>query len=103
MPEKLRPLQDRVLVKPIPLADKTEGGIIIPDAAQQAPIVGVITAVGPGKGEGYPDMNLKIGEKVMYGRGAGFEITTELDGDILLLRAGDILGVIEDANADEEE
>jgi chaperonin GroES len=102
MPEKLRPLQDRVLVKPIPLSDRSEGGIIIPESAQQAPIVGTITAVGPGKGEGYPPMNLEVGQKVMYGRGAGFEITTELDGDILLLRAGDILGVIEQ-HSDEEE
>jgi chaperonin GroES len=93
----VRPLQDRVLVQPILEKEVRKGGIIIPDSAKEKPIEGRVKAVGEGKindkGE-RTKPEVKVGDKVLYGKYAGTEI--KIDGeDYLLLREDDILGVIE--------
>ena len=94
---KIRPLQDRVLVQPILEKEVMKGGIIIPDSAKEKPIEGRVKAVGSGKvredGVRTPP-ELKVGDKVLYGKYAGTEI--KVDGeDYLLMREEDVLGVIE--------
>lgn len=93
---KIRPLQDRVLVKPAEAKEEMKGGIIIPDTAKEKPQEGEIIAVGPGKrgddGKVHP-LEVKVGNVVIYGKYAGTEI--KIDGeDYLLMREDDILGVI---------
>jgi len=95
---KIRPLQDRVLVKRLEEAiEKTKGGIIIPDTAKEKPQQGKIIAVGKGKvnddGKLTP-LDVKVGDKILFGKYSGSEI--KLDGEEhLIMREEDILGVIE--------
>ena len=91
----IKPLSDRVLVKPEPAEDKTSSGIIIPDSAKEKPQKGTVVAVGPGKVENGNkiDMSVKDGDKVLYGKYAGTEITLD-DEDYLIMRESDILGVV---------
>lgn len=96
MASKIRPLQDRVIVKRVAEEAKTKGGIIIPDTAKEKPIEGEIIAVGPGKVEDGKriELSVKKGDRILFGKYAGTEI--KLDGDEhLILREDDILGVIE--------
>jgi chaperonin GroES len=96
MATKIRPLQDRVIVKRIAEEEKTKGGIIIPDTAKEKPIEGEVLAVGPGKIEDGKRMepSVKAGDRILFGKYAGTEV--KLDGeDRLILREDDILGVIE--------
>ena len=94
---KLRPLQDRILVKRIEEEEKTAGGIFIPDTAKEKPQRGEIVAVGNGKktedGKVIP-IDLKVGDKVLFGKYAGTDIKVE-GQDYLIMREDDILGVIE--------
>jgi chaperonin GroES len=94
---KLRPLQDRILVKRIEEQEKTAGGIYIPDTAKEKPVMGEIVSVGNGKktedGKVIP-VDLKAGDKVLFGKYAGTEVKVE-DGDYLIMREDDILGIIE--------
>jgi chaperonin GroES len=93
----IRPLQDRIIVKRINEEEKTAGGIIIPDTAKEKPQEGKVVAVGKGKiGEDgkVQKMDLKKGDKVLFGKYAGSEIT--MDGtEYLIMREDDVLGVIE--------
>lgn len=94
---KIRPLQDRLILKRVDEEEKTKGGIIIPDSAKEKPQEGQITAVGPGKvtddGKKIP-MEVKKGDRVLFSKYAGTEI--KIDGeDHLIMREDDILGVIE--------
>lgn len=94
---KIRPLQDRVIVKRVVEEEKTSGGIIIPDTAKEKPQEGKIIAVGKGKvgedGKVIP-MDVKVGDRILFGKYSGSEI--KLDGDEhLIMREEDILGVIE--------
>jgi chaperonin GroES len=94
---KIRPLQDRVIVKRVVEEEKTSGGIIIPDTAKEKPQEGKIVAVGKGKigddGKLTP-MDVKVGDRILFGKYSGSEI--KLDGDEhLIMREEDILGVIE--------
>jgi chaperonin GroES len=94
---KIRPLQDRVIVKRIEEEEKTAGGIIIPDTAKEKPQQGKIVATGKGKvnddGKLTP-LDVKIGDKILFGKYSGSEV--KLDGDeLLIMREDDILGVIE--------
>ncbi|MEI8259584.1 MAG: co-chaperone GroES [Deltaproteobacteria bacterium] len=93
---KIRPLQDRVLVKRIESEEKTKGGIIIPDTAKEKPIEGKVIAVGAGKvgedGKQRP-LDVKAGDRILFGKYAGTEV--KMDGDEhLILREEDILGVV---------
>ncbi len=89
---KVKPLADRVLVKPAPVEEKTAGGIIIPDTAKEKPLKGEVIAVGQGTKD--EEMVVKEGDKVLYGKYAGTEI--EIDGEAyLIMRQSDILAIIE--------
>ncbi len=94
---KIRPLNDRILVKRLEEEEKTAGGIIIPDSAKEKPAEGEIIAVGPGKlndaGERVA-VDLKEGDRVLFSKYGGTDV--KLDGeDYLIMREDDILGVIE--------
>ena len=98
MAMKIRPLQDRVIVKRIEdEAEKTKGGIIIPDTAKEKPQQGKIIAAGKGKvnDEGkLTPLDVKVGDRILFGKYSGSEI--KLDGEEhLIMREEDILGVIE--------
>ena len=87
----IKPLADRVLVKPAIAEEKTVGGIIIPDSAKEKPLKGNVIAVGNGTKD--EEMILKIGDKVLYGKYAGTEI--ELEGEqYLIMRQSDVLAII---------
>ncbi|MBR1809214.1 MAG: co-chaperone GroES [Paludibacteraceae bacterium] len=87
----VKPLADRVLIKPVAAEEKTVGGIIIPDTAKEKPLRGEVLAVG--KGTKDEEMVLKQGDQVLYGKYAGTEL--ELDGEkLLIMRQSDVLAVI---------
>lgn len=87
----MNPLEDRVLVKPAKAEEKTASGIIIPDSAKEKPQKGEVVAVGPGTKD--VDMQVKVGDVVLYGKYAGTELN--LDGDdFLVMRQADILGTV---------
>ena len=87
----MKPIHDRVVVKPAPAEEKTKGGIIIPDTAKEKPQRGEIIAVGPGK-EGNL-MTVQVGDIVLYGKYAGQELNHE-GSDYLIMREDDILVVL---------
>ena len=87
----IKPLADRVLIKPAAAEEKTVGGIIIPDTAKEKPLTGSVIAVGNGTKD--EEMVLKAGDNVLYGKYAGTEI--ELDGEnYLIMRQSDVLAII---------
>ena len=94
---KVRPLQDRVLVKRVESETRTAGGIIIPDTAKEKPLEGIVIAVGEGKrledgSRVAPEVS--VGERVLFGKYAGTEI--KVDGeDHMILKESDILGILE--------
>ena len=94
---KIRPLQDRVIVKRVKEEEKTKGGIIIPDSAKEKPIEGEIIAVGNGKANDKGEirkLDVKAGDRILFGKYSGTEV--KIDGEEhLILREDDILGVIE--------
>ena len=85
------PLHDRVIVKPAAAEEKTAGGIIIPDTAQEKPQRGTVIAAGPGKKD--EPVTVKAGDTVLYGKYGGTEITIQ-GGDYLIMRESDILAII---------
>jgi len=92
---KVSPLADRVVIKALEETEQTRGGLFIPDTAKEKPQQGEVIAVGPGR---YEDgklipMGVKVGDKVLYGKYAGTEVT--FDGDsFLILRESDVLAVV---------
>ena len=93
---KFRPLHDRVVVRRIEAQEKTKGGIIIPDTAQEKPQEGEVIAVGPGgrdeTGKLIP-IDIKTGDRVLFGKWSGTEV--KLDGEeLLIMKESDIMGVI---------
>ena len=93
---KLKPLSDRVVVKPEEAEETTASGIILPDTAKEKPQAGEIVAVGPGKVSDSGNsitMTLKVGDNVLYGKYSGTEITVAGD-DVLIMRESDILAVL---------
>ncbi len=88
----MKPINDRVVVKPAPADEKTKGGIIIPDTAKEKPQRGEIVAVGPGKDGN--EMTVSKGDIVLYGKYAGQEISWE-GTDYLIMREDDILVILE--------
>lgn len=94
---KIKPLQDRILVRRVEEESKTKGGIIIPDSAKEKPAEGIVVAVGEGKrtedGKRMtPD--IKEGERVLFAKYAGTEVKIE-DEEHLVMREDDVLGIIE--------
>lgn len=87
----IRPLADRVLIKPTPAEEKTISGIIIPDSAKEKPLKGTVLATGNGTKD--EEMVVKEGDNVMYGKYAGTEI--EIDGEkLIIMRQSHILAII---------
>jgi len=95
---KMRPLGDRVVVEPLEAETKTKGGIILPDSAKEKPQEGKVLAVGKGKfdesGKLIP-MEVKTGDKVLYGKYAGTEVTVD-EKQLMILREEDVLAIVED-------
>ena len=94
---KIRPLQDRVIIKRVAEEDKTKGGIIIPDSAKEKPAEGEVVAVGNGKvlEDGtVRKLDVKVGDRILFGKYSGNEIKIEGE-EHLILREEEILGVIE--------
>jgi len=92
----VKPLADRVIVRPIDPEEKKQGNIIIPDIAKEKPQEGEIIAVGPGKMSDSGSkvaMEVKKGDKVLYGKYSGTEVTIDGD-DYLIMRESDILAVL---------
>jgi len=92
----LKPLADRVIVKPSEAEEKTKGGIILPDTAKEKPIEGTVVSVGPGKvsDDGKTvKPEVKVGDKVLYGKYSGTEVTVEGE-EYLIMRESDIFAII---------
>jgi chaperonin GroES len=93
---QVKPLSDRVVVKPLDESEQMRGGLYIPDTAKEKPSQGEVVAVGPGKvsDEGARlEMDVKVGDKVLYGKYSGTDVT--LDGEeYLILRESDILAIV---------
>jgi chaperonin GroES len=94
---KIKPLHDRVIVKRVQEDEKTKGGIIIPDTAKEKPIMGTIIAVGSGKSEGKGEektpLDVKEGDKVLFSKYAGTEVT--IDGEEhLIMKEEDIIAIV---------
>ena len=96
---KFRPLHDRVVVRRISAEEKTKGGIIIPDTAQEKPQEGEIVAVGPGGRDESGKLikiDVKAGDRVLFGKWSGTEV--KLDGeDLMIMKEGDLMGVLDRA------
>ena len=88
---KIKPLADRVVIEPAAAEEKTAGGIIIPDTAQEKPQNGKVVAAG--KGTKDDPITVKVGDAVLYGKYAGTEITLE-GGEYIIMRESDILAVV---------
>ena len=87
----VKPLADRVLIEPAPAETKTVGGIIIPDTAKEKPLKGTVVAVGPGTKD--EDMQLKVGDVVLYGKYAGTELDVE-GQKYLIMRQSDVVAIL---------
>jgi len=94
---KFRPLHDRVVVRRLKQDEKTAGGIIIPDTAQEKPMEGEIIAAGPGarnEAGALVPLDVKIGDRVLFGKWSGTEV--KLDGEeLMIMKESDIMGIIE--------
>ena len=98
---KLRPLQDRVLIRRVEAEAKSAGGIFIPDTAQEKPMEGEVVAVGPGArdehGKLHP-LDVRTGDRVLFGKWSGTEV--KLDGeDLMIMKESDLMGVIDQGAA----
>ena len=94
---KFRPLHDRVVVRRIAAEEKTLGGIIIPDTAQEKPMEGEIVAAGPGARDEQGNivaLDVKAGDRVLFGKWSGTEV--KLDGEeLLIMKESDIMGIVD--------
>ena len=94
---KLQPLADRIVVKPLEAEDKTRGGIVLPDTAKEKPQEGKVVAAGKGKtldnGQ-VQSMEVKVGDRILYGKYSGSEITTTEGEELLIMREEDVLAII---------
>jgi len=93
----IQPLGDRIIVKPLEAEEKTKGGIVLPDTAKEKPQEGKVVAVGKGKikdnGEVQP-MEIKVGDRVLYGKYSGTEITTKDGEEYLIMREDDVFAIV---------
>lgn len=93
---KIKPLGDRIVIKPSAAEEKTKGGIILPDTAKEKPVVGEVVAAGPGRksddGKLVP-MEVKVGDKVLYGKYSGTEVTFDSQ-EYLIMRETDLFAVV---------
>ncbi len=95
---KLKPLEDRVIIKAVKEEEKTASGIVLPDTAKEKPMMGEVVAVGDGKwddeGKKRIPVDVKTGDKVIYGKYSGTEYKTTDGDELLILRASEILAVV---------
>ena len=94
---EIKPLGDRIVVKPLEAENKTKGGIVLPDTAKEKPQEAKVVAVGKGKmleNGTIQAPEVKVGDKVLYGKYYGNEITTKEGEELLILREEDILAII---------
>jgi chaperonin GroES len=93
---KIKPLGDRLVIKPVAPEERTKGGIILPDTAKEKPVVGEVVAVGPGRKSDdgkVISLEVKVGDKVLYGKYSGTEVT--VDGqELLIMRESDIFAIV---------
>jgi chaperonin GroES len=92
----LKPLADRVVVKPSVAEEKTKGGIIVPDTAKEKPVWGTVIAVGPGKVSDEGKLiapEVKVGDSVLYGKYSGTEVTIDSE-ELLIMRESDIFAIM---------
>ncbi len=98
---KFRPLHDRVLVERIDQSEKTAGGIIIPETAQEKPMEGRVVSAGPGarsEDGTISPLDVQVGDRVLFGKWSGTEV--KIDGaDLLIMKESDIMGIIEETAA----
>ncbi|MCU0665923.1 MAG: co-chaperone GroES [Candidatus Omnitrophica bacterium] len=93
----IKPLGDRVVIKPLEAEAKSKGGILLPDTAKEKPQEGKVVAVGKGKtmdNGNIASLEVKVGDKVLYGKYSGNEITTKEGEELLIMREEDILAII---------
>jgi chaperonin GroES len=94
---KFRPLHDRVVIRRLSAEEKTSGGIIIPDTAQEKPMEGEVVAVGPGARNEQGQivaLDVKAGDRILFGKWSGTEV--KLDGEeLLIMKESDVMGIIE--------
>ncbi|HEY4644334.1 MAG TPA: co-chaperone GroES [Bacteroidota bacterium] len=99
--EKLRPLADRIVIRPAEAEEKTKGGIILPDTAKEKPVKGEIVAAGPGKttedGKRIP-LEVKVGDQVLYGKYSGTEVTIDSE-ELLIMRESDVFAILSNGKA----
>ncbi|MDP2905463.1 MAG: co-chaperone GroES [Candidatus Omnitrophota bacterium] len=94
---EIKPLGDRVVIKPLEAENKTKGGILLPDTAKEKPQEGKVIAVGKGKALDNGSVSVpevKAGDKVLYGKYSGNEITTKEGEELLIMREDDFLAII---------
>src|SRR6202011_1346681 len=101
IPMKFRPLHDRVVIRRLSAEEKTSGGIIIPDTAQEKPMEGEVVAVGPGARNEQGQivaLDVKAGDRILFGKWSGTEV--KIDGeDLLIIKESDIMGIIQGSAA----
>lgn len=93
---KMKPLADRVIIKPLEAEEKTKGGIILPDTAKEKPVEGTIVAAGPGRKTDDGKviaMDVKVGDTVLYGKYSGTDVTIEGE-EYLIMRESDIFAIV---------
>lgn len=93
----IQPLADRIIVKPLEAEEKTKGGIVLPDTAKEKPQEGKVVAVGKGKvteDGNVRSLELKKGDRVLYGKYSGTEISTKDGEDLLIMREDDVFAVV---------
>jgi chaperonin GroES len=93
----IKPLADRVIVKPLAAEEKTKGGIVLPDTAKEKPQEGKVLAVGKGKVSDngtIQALEVKVGDHVLYGKYSGSEITTRDGEEVMIMREDDILAIV---------
>ncbi len=94
---EIKPLADRIVVKPLEAEEKSKGGIVLPETAKEKPQEGKVVAVGKGKvlnnGQVHP-LELKVGDRILYGKYSGNEINTKDGDELLIMREDDVLAVI---------
>ena len=93
----LQPLADRIIVKPLDAEEVTKGGIVLPDTAKEKPQEGEVVAVGTGKilDNGQTQtLTVKVGDRVLYGKYSGTEISTKDGHDVLIMREDDVLAIV---------
>ena len=94
----IKPLADRILVRPLEAEEKTKGGILLPDTAKENPQEGKVVAVGKGKvleNGNVQAIEIKVGDRVLYGKYSGTEVTTKDGEQLLIMREEDVFAVIE--------